>query len=131
MAQSTLLNSSDPWFAFEHSMAHRAALGIMAPLDRFSAIPYFVEPDLGDNQPASMWNLDHQQAHNDALQNLPSAYGATAIGLAIGQNLVDSNLDDPEQRTWFTFQNFMEHYVGANTILPAPGPETEWTFPFW
>jgi hypothetical protein len=134
MARSVLLNSSDPWFPFEHAMAHRNALGIMAPLDRFSAIPYFVEPDLGDNRPASMWNLDHQSAHNDALDNLPSYFGATTVGLRIGQNLIDSNLDDAEQRTWFTFQNHMEHMIGGDTILPNtafPEPAPQWRWPFW
>lgn len=115
-------------------MAHRNALGVMSPLDRFSIIPYFVDPDLGDNRPASMWNLDHQQAHNDALNNLPSAFGATTVGLRIGQNLVDSNLSDPEQRRWWTFQNHMEHYVGGNTITPNtyfPEPAVQWIWPFW
>ena len=134
MSRAVLLNSNDPWFAFDHAMAHRNGLGIMSPLDRFSAIPYFVDPMVGVAEPASIWHLRHQQAHNDALANLPTEFGASTVGLFIGQNLRDYNLDDARLRTWWTFENHMEHYVGGNTISPnvyIPPPAPQWTYPFW
>jgi hypothetical protein len=106
----------------------------MAPLDRFSVIPYFIDPEQNVGTPGSMWHLDHQTSHNDALQHLPTEFGAATVGLFIGQNLRDTNLDDARQRTWWTFQNHMEHYVGGDTILPnvyLPPPAIQWQYPFW
>lgn len=114
-------------FAFEHAMAHRSGLGVMSPLDRFSAIPYFVEP-VGDNAPARWWALNHQTAHNDAMNNLPSYYGAEAVGLRIGQNLIDWNLADERQVKMWTFINHQEHLDGGSTYLPATA---RMRFPFW
>ena len=119
-------------------MTHRDALGVMSPLVRFSVIPYFLDPLLNVGTPASFWHLDHQQAHNDAANNLPATYLGDIIplGISIGANLVDSNLDDPWNRSWWTFINHMEHYIGSNTILPQPqtpppAPAPVFTYPFW
>ena len=116
-------------------MAHRNGLGIMSPLDRFSIVPYLLDP-MDPENPLSgdSWMLDHQQAHNDAMANLPTEFGASTIGLHIGGILRDYNLDNPEQRTWWTFQNHMEHYVGGNSIspnVPFPPPAPQWMYPFW
>jgi hypothetical protein len=130
-----MLNSNDPWFAFDHAMGHRNALGVMSPLNRFAIIPYFIEPMQSDiGTPGSSWHLDHQTAHDDALEHLPSYFGAATVGLHIGGILRDTDLDDPRQRTWWTFQNHMEHYVGGNTITPNvafPPPAPQWVYPFW
>lgn len=134
MSRVVLLNSNDPWFAFDHAMTHRNGLGVMSPLDRFSAIPYFVDPMQNIGTPASMWHLDHQAAHNDALANLPTQFGASTIGLRIGGILRDYNLDNPDQRKWWEFANHQEHFVGGNTISPNiqfPPPAPQWTYPFW
>jgi hypothetical protein len=116
-------------------MSHRIALGVMSPLNRFSILPYLIDPMLENTAiPAGPWNLRHQQAHNDALQNLPTSFGAATVGLFIGQNIRDTDLDDPRQRTWWTFQNHMEHYVGGNTLSPTeqlPPPAPQWVYPFW
>lgn len=135
MSRVVLLNMDDPWFSFDHAMAHRNALGVMAPLNRFSIVPYLLDPIMPDEPTAGDdWNLDHQQAHNDALANLPTHFGASTIGLHIGQILRDTNFDNPEQRKWFEFQNHTEHYIGGNTITPNiqfPPPAPQWTWPFW
>lgn len=134
MARSALLNMDDPWFTFEHAMAHRNGLGVMAPLDRFSIIPYFIDPMLGNPTPADFWNLNHQSAHNDALANLPTTFGASTIGLHIGGLLRDTDFNNPGQRKWLEFQNHQEHYVGGNSISPnvqIPPPAPQWTYPFW
>ena len=134
MSRVTLLNSNDPSFAFEHAMAHRNAMGVMSPLDRFSVVPYLLDPEQNLAIPGSMWHLDHQQAHNDALTHLPTEFGAPTVGLFIGGILRDYDLDNQAQRTWWTFQNHMEHYVGGNTITPdvyLPPPALQWVYPFW
>jgi len=136
MARPSLLNSSEPTFAFEHAMAHRNAMGVMSPLTRFSVIPYFIDP-MTAQRSADWWLLDHQQAHNDAMNNLPASYlGPIVVGTGVGANLVDTNLTNPWTKSWWMFANHLEHYVGSNTILPQPTtppppPAPIWTFPFW
>jgi hypothetical protein len=134
MAAPSLLDMRDSGFAFEHVMAHRLYLGVMSPLTRFSVIPYFIDP-MTAKRPADGWHLNHQQAHNDALNNLPAQYlGDIAAG--VGSDLADTNLDNPASRSWWTFFNRIEHYVGSNTILPQPvtpppPPSPTFTYPFW
>ena len=126
-------------FGFEHAMAHRNYLGQMAPLDRFSVIPYLLDPMQDLSIPGSSWHLDHQQAHNDALVSIPSYYqgpdGAAPTtvqtGLFIGQNLRDYNLDNLDQLRWWTFTNHVEHYIANGVTLPASQDPPPQTFPFW
>lgn len=136
MSRASLMTRKDRTFAFEHAMSHRNALGVIWPLPRFSVIPYFIEPEVKERgkKPSSSWHLDHQQAHNDALANFPSQYGSTQVGLHIGVDLRDYDLDRERTRKWWEFQNHMEHYVASNSILPttpAPYPTRQWRYPFW
>jgi hypothetical protein len=132
MSSVVLTNLDDPAFTFHHAMAHRNALGIMAPLTRYSVVPYFVDPMLALAS-AGPWQLNHQQAHNDALADFPTYFDSMHVGLRVGQNMVDTDLNDPVERSWFQFQNHMEHYIGAQTFAPPPTvqPRVTWTFPFW
>jgi hypothetical protein len=126
-----LLNADDPMFAFHHAMSHRGALGVMAPLTRWSAVPYLLDPIQNSDVPASMWHTDHQQAHDDAQRALPDYYGATSHGnLAVAGILADYNLSKPDQLRWWTWKNQIDHYIAASTILP-PSTTPKWTFPFW
>jgi hypothetical protein len=163
-------------YNFEHAMAHRAVLGVIGfqpgikppstivpppwpavkprpPLSQYSVVPYFIEPPQGQKVGAGKWHLNHQQAHNDALQNIPSRYfwqspvtpppatppppppAPTKItyGLRIGQNLVDTSFANERQRKWWIFQNWMEHYTMSQTVAPPPSPKPapQWVFPFW
>jgi hypothetical protein len=120
----SLLTQADPSFDWEHANAHRAYLGVMAPLTRFSVLPYLLEPTFLPNIPAGDWQLRHQQAHDDALTSVPSQYGSTAIGLRIGQNLLDER-----RRQWWTFNNHQNHYIADTTVLPPGTPPS--TYPFW
>lgn len=136
MSRASLLNSYEAAFAFEHMMAHRNAIGVMSPLPRFSVLPYWLDPLSGTNQPASPWHLNHQQAHNDAANQLPTEFGSAKRGIGIWAPLLDYDFDDPDSREWWTFVNHLEHFVGGNTILPQsapqpPPPAPQWTYPFW
>lgn len=109
-------------------------MGVMSPLDRFSVIPYFIDPVGSSVAPASKYQLNHQQAHDDALRNLPSEFGSTRIGLHFGQNLIDYDLANPASKKMWEFYNHIEHYIGGNTILPNaqfPPPAPQWAYPFW
>lgn len=113
-------------------MAHRTFMGVMSPLNRFSVMPYFIDPMTGIDQRASPWHRNHLQAHNDCALYLPEEYDSTAVGLANWANLAEYRLSDPASRSWWTFANHLEHYVGANSILPPiPTAEPDWTYPFW
>ena len=106
-------------FAFEHFMAHNTLIGSLAPFERFSALPYgplYPGFNVGD------WHQDHQQAHNDFISVLPGFFGGTGFGgiptptadetlsqLGPVVNLLDYDLDSPDQRTFWTFQNHYAH----------------------
>jgi hypothetical protein len=131
-----LKRPKDQWalnyFHFEHAMAHRVNLMVMSPLTRFSAVPYFYEPEQNLAPPArlvpgtarpSNWHLNHQQAHNDALNEVPTVYITTPQKGVLSQvNVVDTNLDDIERTTWWTFVNHHNHYTTEGAILPIPPP---------
>lgn len=143
MPLATLLNSNDPLYDWEHANAHREYLAVMSPLNRFSGIPYFVEPlPSPPPSPADMWNLQHQHAHNDFSLSLPPDWQATHVGFGIpgNQNLLETDWNRPESRTWTTFVNHQEHYVASEAVFPLPnypGIPGWWLqigpaiYPFW
>ena len=97
------------FFWFSEAMAHRTLLGAMSPLDRFTVLPYLLDPF----QDTGMWRLNQQQAQNDAMESLQ----LTTIPAA--QNLYDTDFSNPAQAAWFTFVNHLELYV-ATAQLPSP-----------
>lgn len=127
MATETLLHLGDGLgqkenFQFDHAMSHRNILGAMAPLYHWSAVPYWVDPQLT----IGPWYRDHQQAHNDFVGELPPAFGWTTFGfIGTHQNLIDTKISNPDQRSFWLFANHIEHFIGEN-VLPW-----ELTFPFW
>lgn len=136
MSRASLINSLEPAFGFEHAMSHRNALGVMSPLTRFSAIPYFVDPFVQTDEPGGPWHFNHQQAHNDAASQLPPELGSTKRGIPNTASLLDYDFSDPDSRAWWTFVNHLEHFVGGNTVLPQsapqpPPPAPQWKYPFW
>lgn len=141
MPAIALLNYDDPLFDFEHAMAHRMYFAVMSPLSNYSVLPYFIEPKPGPTPPpATNWRLNHQQAHDDYGGALPPFWSADSIGFGIPQrkNLIDSNLSDPSDVSWWTFVNHQEHYTANDAILPLPwtAPPGWWNevvvaYPFW
>ena len=127
MGTETLLHLGDGLgqranFQFDHAMSHRTIWGHMAPLTGYSALPYFLDP-LNNIPP---WHREHQQAHDDFLSALPAAYGWEIFAMQAPQpNLIDTNLDKPEQRTWWLFVNHQAHYVAETTLSGTS------TYQFW
>jgi hypothetical protein len=117
-------------FEFDHLMAHRTNLGAMSPLTRFSLVPYQLDP--ATNKP--MWHLIHGQAHVDFTDTLPYWYYLVnpaywpneGVGIPSRQPLVDTDLENDEKRTWWTFVNHQEHLAAQNSASFV-----EWVFPFW
>jgi hypothetical protein len=126
-------------FGFEHQQAHRQLWASMAPLVRFSVLPYILYPDpnnYGD------WHLDHEQATRDAAVTLPGTFGGIGfLNLENGRippgyrfpdipepqtgtisslnpvfDIQDYDLDIESQREWWTFQNHYWH-LDAQSIL--------------
>ena len=132
MALPSLLHYTDDelgrnTFAFEHAMAHRNVLGAMSPLDAFSVVPYLLDPMQNTEIPATKWHQNHQQAHDDFNNALPTYFGATTVGIRPAVNLIDYNLTDQRQLAWWTFSNQTEHFVAENSILPPLVLD----YPFW
>ena len=131
MTAATLMNLSDPWFSFDHAMSHRTYFGVMAPLTRFSVLPYLpLNPMLDESIPSGWFNLTHQHAHDDVFITLPTYYGSLTIGIPNNQILVETDLANKEQALWWQFLNLTEHQIADSSILPALA-EDLWTFPFW
>jgi hypothetical protein len=118
-------------FAFEHAMAHRQVLSVMAPLSQWSGIPYFIDPTHWDARPADMWNLNHQKAHNDFNHQLPPYFAAAVNtrGIPTHQILIDTGIGHKESLPWWTFANHREHHTANLAILPYPGALA--TVPWW
>lgn len=127
-----------PAWQFEHAMAHRELFGAMAiappepvqgeffvgaaGLNRFTVLPYFIDPQR--NIPP--WHFDHGQAHQDYQNALPIAFGIESLGaLDPTIDYIDTNLAGEGQLIWWTFANHQAHLV-AQTVLPI-----ERTLPFW
>lgn len=125
MAQTALLHFGSGLgqasaFTFDHVMEHRKLLGGMSPLDRFSVLPYFLDPFA--NRPD--WHMNHQQAHNDGMANLPSWFGETTVGIPTNKNVIDTNLDIPRKKTWWMHVNKMEHQIASSVLQDL-------VYPFW
>jgi hypothetical protein len=118
MPAAVLLNKSDPLFAFEHMMQHREMMAVMAPLDRFSRLPYLLDPAYQIDVRAGPWNLDHQQAHNDFLSVVPQG--------AQSRTVADANLKNTESAIWWTFENHQQHLIANEAIS-----QLSRTFPAW
>lgn len=118
MAIVSLLTMQDRAFGWEHANSHRRIMSAMAPLDRFSVIPYYVDPPM---MHAGGWLMDHQTAHNDFRVQLPAIFGWWATptqeyGIASGHNLQDVNLSDQRQALAWTHFNHMDHYIAESLI---------------
>lgn len=74
MPLAVLLNPDDPIYGFEHAMQTRNYFAVMERLYDFSVLPYLLDPVAHTAEPASSWNLRHQQSHNDFNTDLPSTY---------------------------------------------------------
>jgi hypothetical protein len=113
-------------FAFEHMMSHRQFLGAMAPLTRFSVLPYNLDP-FHDNK---MWLRRHQTAQTDAISTVPTwglinppegpPYPGTLTVSAPENKLLEvTDWSNARQRAWFVFANHQEHYVTTNSLPPV------------
>ena len=130
MPLPSLLTMDDPSYFFDHQMAHRLPLGAMSPLDRFSPLPYILDP----YREGGWWRLLHSTAQDSFIEDLPSWPGSRGqegwpndgIGLASDQPLFAPDIFKPGHRKWFEFANFQEHRIAEASISFE-----ELVYPFW
>lgn len=115
-------------FSFDHAMAHRNVMAVMGPIDQWTVMPYWIDPTNYQAGPATNWRLQHQQAHDDFIETLPTNPTAETPGIPMAQNLIDNDLQDPGTRAWWTFNNHMQHLIASSAILPLPSAEP---IPWW
>lgn len=88
-------------FAFDHAQEHKKLVAQMGAPTSFNLINYLLDPMPPDGiGGASLWDMNHQQAHDDA---------ASFFGVQPSLTLVDSPTQQPGPFAWFLFTNSQEH----------------------
>jgi len=123
MAIDTLMvggSEQNPSFGLEHRANHQIMLEAIGSRGvQFAIEPYNFDPRAAfAGLPASMCQVKHQNAHDEAAADLPPFHGSTAVGMNAGQILVDSDLEEPSGLTWSLFVNLQLHYAAMLSIGP-------------
>jgi hypothetical protein len=123
MAIDTLMAGGamqSPSFGLEHRAWHQVIINTITPLSnytQFAVEPYLFDPrTLEAGAPATMWQLKHQNAHDNAAEFLPPFFGSSAVGMNAGQILLDSDLEQPSELIWSLFVNLQLHYAAMLSI---------------
>jgi hypothetical protein len=89
-------------FAFDHSQEHVKLVAQMGGGgSQFNLVNYLLDPMPPDSMGgASLWDMNHQQAHDDA---------ANFFGVQPSLTLIDSPTQRPGPFQWFLFTNSQEH----------------------
>ena len=113
MSLATLLTGGsgvNPAFPFEHAASHLQIANAIQLETNTVVTPYWLDPRTPvDGMPASLWQIAHQNAHNEW----------SALGMTYGgQNMVDANLNQPEPLTWSLFVNLAWHQAALQELGP-------------
>jgi hypothetical protein len=89
-------------FAFDHAQEHKKLVAQMgAGASSFTLIDYLLDPMPPDSMGgASLWDMNHQQAHDDA---------GNYFGVQPSLTLIDSPTQQAAPFAWFLFTNSQEH----------------------
>lgn len=122
MAIDTLMTGGSqvsPAFGLEHRASHQVILQSLPQHVQYALEPYYFDPrTIEAGAPATMWQVKHQDAHDNAAADLPPFYGAPTVGMNAGQNLVDLNLEEHSGLQWALFVNLNLHYAAMLSIGP-------------
>jgi hypothetical protein len=92
--------AQDAW-AFDHQQEHQKLVAQMSNPSQFNLINYLLDPMPGDAMNgASLWDMNHQQAHDDA---------ARFFNVQPSLTLIDSTTQQAGPFQWFLFINSQEH----------------------
>jgi hypothetical protein len=97
-------------FVFDHAQEHKKLVAQMGNPTPFTLINYLLDPMPPDalQTSASLWDMNHQQAHDDA-----AGYFNVQPSLA----LIDSPTQRPGPFQWFLFTNSQEHSALTQAAL--------------
>lgn len=88
-------------FVFDHAQEHQKLVAQMGSPTPFNLVAYLLDPmppgSMGGN---SLWDMNHQQAHDDA---------ANYFNVQPSLTLVDTPTQRPGPFQWFLFTNSQEH----------------------
>jgi hypothetical protein len=88
-------------FVFDHQQEHVKLVAQMGNPTPFTLINYLLDPmPPGAMDGASLWDMNHQQAHDDA---------AHFFNVQPSLTLIDSPTQRPGPFQWFLFTNSQEH----------------------
>jgi hypothetical protein len=88
-------------WAFDHWQEHSKLTAQMRDPSKFNLINYLLDPMPSDAMNgASLWDMNHQQAHDDA---------ANWFGVQPSLTLIDSTTQQQGPFQWFLFTNSQEH----------------------
>jgi hypothetical protein len=97
-------------FVFDHAQEHKKLVAQMGNPTPFTLINYLLDPmppDALDN-PATLWDLNHNQAHDDA---------ASYFGVQPSLPLVDTRTQQRGPFQIFLFVNHQEHVALTGAAL--------------
>lgn len=101
-------SGENPAFGFDHAAVHQqTAFWMQQELPTQSVVdPFWFDPrTAAAGQPASVWQIKHQAAHNDMSSLLPPPSG----NMSYGQIMVDADLNQAGPLTWSLFVNLAWH----------------------
>jgi hypothetical protein len=88
-------------WAFDHQQEHQKLVAQMNDPSAFNLINYLLDPMPGDAMNGtSLWDMNHQQAHDDA---------ARWFNVQPSLTLIDSTTQQAGPFAWFVFINQQEH----------------------
>ena len=88
-------------FVFDHANEHKKLVAQMGSPASFNLINYLLDPMPPDAMTGStLWDMNHQQAHDDA---------ANYFGVQPSLTLIDSPNQQPAPFQWYLFTNSQEH----------------------
>jgi len=92
--------AQDAWM-FDHQQEHTKLVAQMRNPSQFNLINYLLDPmPPTAMNGASLWDMNHQQAHDDA---------ANWFGVQPSLTLIDSTTQQNGPFQWFLFTNSQEH----------------------
>jgi hypothetical protein len=89
-------------FVFDHAQEHKKLVAQMGSPSPYNLINYLLDPMPPDalSTPASLWDMNHQQAHDDA---------ANYFNVQPSLTLIDTPTQRQAPFQWFLFTNSREH----------------------
>jgi len=99
-------------FVFDHAQEHKKLVAQMGSPSPYNLINYLLDPMPPDalSTPASLWDMNHQQAHDDA---------ANYFNVQPSLTLIDTPTQRQAPFQWYLFTNEREHSALTEAALKS------------